>query len=93
VPSLGKTYDRAFVDLTKAVGFRADATMAVELYRKAIALDRAEAPFCSERLKARGNQRGVAANLGRRERRTRFRRSRLFWFEADIPIYTSQLTE
>jgi TPR repeat protein len=54
--ALGKTYDPAFIDRAKAVGVRPDPAMAADLYRKAIALDDAEAAFCIERLKALSQQ-------------------------------------
>jgi TPR repeat protein len=52
--ALAKTYDPAFLPRGKAVGVRPDPAKAAELYRKAMALDVAEAPFCNERLKALG---------------------------------------
>jgi TPR repeat protein len=54
--ALGKTYDPEFIDRAKAVGVRPDAAMAADLYRRAMALDHAEAAFCLERLKALGEQ-------------------------------------
>jgi pimeloyl-ACP methyl ester carboxylesterase len=54
--ALGKTYDPEFTDRAKALGVRPDPAAAADWYRKAMALDGAEAAFCIGRLKALGQQ-------------------------------------